>query len=168
MEEAAHPERREIRMWNTGQAWTAFDLGTVSVQTYGHPYVTMYRPDLLDILSDAVTTAAPGALRLGHRAVGFEIVGESVVLRFNDGSTAEGDGLIGADGIHSVIRAALHGSDNPLFTGLVASRGVTPMDVLPSRLGRLVSSNWVAPGRPVPPYPLRPPPLTTSVGVVEP
>jgi len=123
MEEAAHPERREIRMWNTGQAWTAFDLGTVSVQTYGHPYVTMYRPDLLDILSDAVTTAAPGALRLGHRAVSFEIVGERVILRFNDGSNAEGHGLIGADGIHSVIRAGLHGSDNAEFTGLVAWRG---------------------------------------------
>jgi len=147
MEEAAHPERREIRMWNTGQAWTAFDLSTVSVQTYGHPYVTMYRPDLLEILSDAVTTAAPGALRLGHRAVGFEVVGERVVLRFNDGSTAEGDGLIGADGIHSVIRAGLHGSDNAEFSGLVAWRGVIPMEVLPSRLARLVSSNWVGPGR---------------------
>ena len=167
MEEAAHPERREIRMWNTGQAWTAFDLGTVSVQTYGHPYVTMYRPDLLDILSDAVTTAAPGALRLGHRAVGFEIVGERVVLRFNDGSTAEGDGLIGADGIHSVIRAGLHGSDNAEFTGLVAWRGVIPMEVLPSRLARLVSSNWVGPGRHVVQYPLRRGALMNFVGVVE-
>src|SRR5258708_28081387 len=108
MEEAAHPERREIRMWNTGQAWTAFDLGTVSVQTYGHPYVTMYRPDLLDILSDAVTTAAPGALRLGHRAVGFEIVGEPVVLRFNDGRTEAGDRLIDTDRIPSLHRPALH------------------------------------------------------------
>jgi salicylate hydroxylase len=167
MEEAAHPERREIRMWNTGQAWTAFDLGTVSVQTYGHPYVTMYRPDLLDILSDAVTTAAPGALRLGHCAVGFEIVGERVVLRFNDGSTAEGDGLIGADGIHSVIRAGLHGSDNAEFTGLVAWRGVIPMEVLPSRLARLVSSNWVGPGRHVVQYPLRRGTLMNFVGVVE-
>ena len=55
MEEAAHPDRREVRMSNVpGQAWTAFDLGIVSVQTYGYPYVTMFRPDLLGILSDAV------------------------------------------------------------------------------------------------------------------
>ena len=79
--------------------------------------------------------------------MGFEVVGERVVLRFNDGSTAEGDGLIGADGIHSVIRAGLHGSDNAEFSGLVAWRGVIPMEVLPSRLARLVSSNWVGPGR---------------------
>jgi 2-polyprenyl-6-methoxyphenol hydroxylase-like FAD-dependent oxidoreductase len=113
MEEAAHPERREIRMWNTGQAWTAFDLGAVSVQTFGHPYVTMFRPDLLGILSDAVTTAAPRALRLGHRAIGCETVGERAILQFDDGSTAEGDALIGADGIHSMIRAGLHGSETP-------------------------------------------------------
>ena len=167
MEEAAHPQRREIRMWNTGQAWTAFDLGTVSVQTYGHPYVTMFRPDLLAILSDAVTTAAPGALRLGQRAVGCETVGERVILRFDDGSTAEGDALIGADGIHSVIRAGLHGSDNAEFTGLVAWRGVIPIQDLPPRLARSVSSNWVGPGRHVVQYPLRRGTLMNFVGVVE-
>jgi salicylate hydroxylase len=167
MEAAAHPERREIRMWNTGQAWTAFDLGTVSVQTYGHPYVTMFRPDLLGILSDAVTTAVPGALRLGHKAVGCETVGARVILRFDDGSTAEGDALIGADGIHSVIRAGLHGSDNAEFTGLVAWRGVIPMQDLPPRLARSVSSNWVGPGRHVVQYPLRRGTLMNFVGVVE-
>ena len=113
MEEAAHPDRREVRMWNTGQAWTAFDLGTVSVRTYGYPYVTMFRPDLLGILSDAVTTAAPGALRLGYRAVGCETAGERVILRFDDGSTAEGDALIGADGIHSAIRAGFMARTTP-------------------------------------------------------
>ena len=167
MEEAAHPERREIRMWNTGQAWTAFDLGTVSVKTYGHPYVTMFRPDLLAILSDAVTMVAPGALRLGHKAVGCETVGERVMLRFDDGSTAEGDALIGADGIHSAIRAGLHGSDNAEFTGLVAWRGVIPMADLPPRLARSVSSNWVGPGRHVVQYPLRRGTLMNFVGVVE-
>jgi 2-polyprenyl-6-methoxyphenol hydroxylase-like FAD-dependent oxidoreductase len=167
MEEAAHPDRREVRMWNTGQAWTAFDLGTVSVRTYGYPYVTMFRPDLLGILSDAVTTAAPGALRLGYKALGCETAGERVILRFDDGSTAEGDALIGADGIHSAIRAGLHGSDNAEFTGLVAWRGVIPMADLPRRLARSVSSNWVGPGRHVVQYPLRRGTLMNFVGVVE-
>ena len=167
MEEAAHPERREIRMWNTGQAWTAFDLGTVSVQTYGHPYVTMFRPDLLSILSEAVTKAAPRALRLGRKAVGCETAGERAILRFDDGTAAEGDVLVGADGIHSAIRAALHGSDNAEFTGLVAWRGVIPMQDLPPRLARQVGSNWVGPGRHVVQYPLRRGTLMNFVGVVE-
>lgn len=167
VEEAAHPERREIRMWNTGQAWTAFDLGTVSVETYGHPYVTMFRPDLLNILSDAVTKAAPGALRLGRKAVGCETIGQRAILKFDDGSTAEGDVLVGADGIHSAVRAALHGADNAEFTGLVAWRGVIPMQDLPPRLARQVGSNWVGPGRHVVQYPLRRGTLMNFVGVVE-
>jgi salicylate hydroxylase len=99
--------------------------------------------------------------------VGCDTTGERAILRFDDGSTAEGDALIGADGIHSVIRAGLHGSDNPEFTGLVAWRGVIPMEGLPPRLARSVASNWVGPGRHVVQYPLRRGALMNFVGVVE-
>lgn len=167
METAAHPERREVRMWNTGQAWTAFDLGSVSVATYGHAYVTMYRPDLLAILLRAVTGLDPNAVRLGRRAVGCETVGDRAVVHFVDGSTAEGDVVIGADGIHSVIRASLHAADNAEFTGLVAWRGIIPMTHLPSRLARSVASNWIGPGRHVVQYPLRRTELMNFVGIVE-
>jgi 2-polyprenyl-6-methoxyphenol hydroxylase-like FAD-dependent oxidoreductase len=164
---AARPERREVRLWNTGQAWTAFDLGAVSVQTYGHPYVTMYRPDLMAVLAEAVQAAVPGAVRLGWRASGCSQEGGRAALHFTDGTVAEGDALVGADGIHSVVRAALHGSDNAEFTGLVAWRGTIPMERLPRRLARMVSSNWVGPGRHVVQYPLRNGELMNFVGVVE-
>lgn len=167
MSEAAHPERREIRMWDTGQAWTAFDLGAISVETYGHPYVTMYRPDLLEILADAVSSIAPDAIKLNRKAIGCETRGDRAVLRFADGSSVEGDVLVGADGIHSVVRAALHGADNAEFTGLVAWRGVIPMEALPPRLARNVSSNWVGPGRHIVQYPLRRGALMNFVGIVE-
>lgn len=167
MAEAAHPERREIRMWNTGQAWTAFDLGTISVQTYGHPYVTMYRPDLLDILAEAVSSLSPDTIKLNYKAVACENMGNHVRLTFADGSFADGDVLVGADGIHSIVRATLHGTDNPEFTGLVAWRGVIPMDTLPGRLARNVSSNWVGPGRHIVQYPLRRGALMNFVGIVE-
>ena len=164
---AAHPERREVRLWNTGQAWTTFDLGAVSVQTYGHPYVTIYRPDLLAVLAAAVEEAAPGTVRLGRRASGCTQEGDRALLHFADGSSAAGDALVGADGIHSVIRATLHGADNAEFTGLVAWRGTIPMERLPRHLARMVSSNWVGPGRHVVQYPLRNGELMNFVGVVE-
>jgi salicylate hydroxylase len=167
MSEAAHPERREIRMWDTGQAWTAFDLGAISVETYGHPYVTMYRPDLLEILADAVSSIAPDAIKLNRKAIGCETHGDRAVLRFADGSSVEGDVLVGADGIHSVVRAALHGADHAEFTGRVAWRGVIPMKALPPRLARNVSSNWVGPGRHIVQYPLRRGALMNFVGIVE-
>ncbi len=164
---AAHPEKREVRMWNTGQAWTAFDLGAVSVATYGNPYVTMYRPDLLAVLVDAVNEAAPGAIHLGQRATGCDNDGEHAVLRLEGGGEARGDALIGADGIHSAIRATLHGADHAEFTGLVAWRGIIPMDTLPPRLARMVSSNWVGPGRHIVQYPVAGGRLMNFVGVVE-
>lgn len=164
---AAHPERREVRMWNTGQAWTAFDLGAVSVATYGNPYVTMYRPDLLAVLVDAVNEAAPGAIQLGRRAVACDNQGEHAVLHFADGSEAHGDALVGADGIHSAIRATLHGADHAEFTGLVAWRGIIPTATLPTRLARMVSSNWVGPGRHIVQYPVAGGRLMNFVGVVE-
>ncbi|MFZ6763200.1 FAD-dependent monooxygenase [Pseudoroseomonas sp. WGS1072] len=167
MELAAHPEQRQIRMWNTGQRWTAFDLGSISVSTYGHPYVTVYRPDLLDALADGVRAAAPSALHLGRQIVGFDQDDAGVTLRFRDGGTAHGDALVGADGIHSVIRSGLYGADQAEFTGLVAWRGVIPMDSLPPHLAQNVSFNWVGPGRHVIQYPLRAGKLMNFVGIVE-
>src|SRR5438045_6639812 len=45
---------KEIRLWNTGETWKLFDLGPVSIERYGYPYFTVYRPDLLDVLARAV------------------------------------------------------------------------------------------------------------------
>src|SRR3712207_3179003 len=59
---------KEIRLWNTGQTWSPFDVLADSVGTYGFPYFTVYRPDLLAALEDAVRAAAPDALRLGRKA----------------------------------------------------------------------------------------------------
>jgi salicylate hydroxylase len=164
---AAHPEKREVRLWNTGQAWTTFDLGAVSVETYGHPYVTMYRPDLMQVLANAVRAADPHCIRLGQRVAGCGEEGGRPFLSFADGTRAGGDALVGADGIHSVIRAALHGADQAEFTGLVAWRGTIPMASLPPHLARMVASNWVGPGRHVVQYPLRRGELMNFVGVVE-
>jgi salicylate hydroxylase len=51
---------------------------------------------------------------------------EGAELHFTDGSTDRVDVLIGADGIHSAVRAALLGPDHPTFTGVVAFRAVVP------------------------------------------
>ena len=38
-------ESKEIRIWNSGERWKLHDLGKVSVERYGYPYLTVYRPD---------------------------------------------------------------------------------------------------------------------------
>ena len=148
-------EGKEIRIWNTGETWKLFDLGQVAVERYGYPYFTVYRPDVLSVLENAVRRARPDAIRLKSRAIGFEQSPNSVTLKLEDGRTATGDVVVGADGVHSRIRQGLFGPDRPQFTGIIAWRGVVPMEKLPKHMVRNVGTNWVGPGGHVVHYPLR-------------
>ena len=58
---ASSPTGKEVRLWNTGQTWKLFELGTASTAQYGYPFYTMYRPDLHKVLVDALEAAQPGA-----------------------------------------------------------------------------------------------------------
>src|SRR3954467_2339205 len=102
---------KEIRLWNTGETWKLFDLGPASIERYGFPYVTVYRPDLLDVLARAVRREKADAIHLGSRSVGFVRDENSVTLKLESGATVRGDALVGADGVHSQIRQALLGPD---------------------------------------------------------
>jgi salicylate hydroxylase len=150
---------KEIRLWDTGETWKLFDLGKVSVERYGYPYLTVYRPDLLAVLADAVGREK---IRLGAKCKGFAQSEHGVKLQLENG-VAEGDVLIGADGVHSTIRQALFGPDKPEFTGIIAWRGIVPMEKPP----RMVGVNWVGPGGHVVHYPLRAGKLMNFVGALE-
>ena len=158
---------KEIRLWNTGETWKLFDLGKVSIERYGFPYFTVYRPDLLDVLARAVRRLKADAIHLGRKCVGFTQTDGEVRLDLEDGTTATGDALIGADGVHSPIRQTLFGADKPQFSGIIAWRGIIPMERLPARMERRVGVNWVGPGGHVVHYPLRGGAVLNFVGALE-
>ena len=158
---------KEIRLWNTGETWKLFDLGKVSIERYGFPYFTVYRPDLLDVLARAVRRLKADAIQLGRKCVDFTQTDGEVRLDLEDGTTATGDALIGADGVHSRIRQTLFGADKPQFSGIIAWRGIIPMERLPARMERRVGVNWVGPGGHVVHYPLRGGAVLNFVGALE-
>jgi 2-polyprenyl-6-methoxyphenol hydroxylase-like FAD-dependent oxidoreductase len=158
---------KEIRMWNSGETWQLFDLGAASIERYGFPYFTVYRPDLLEVLARAVRREKADAIHLGAKCVGFEQDSQIVKLKLSNGGAAEGDALIGADGVHSCIRQGLFGADRPSFTGVIAWRGIVPMERLPKHMARMVAANWIGPGGHVVHYPLRGARLMNFVGVLE-
>lgn len=158
---------KEIRLWNTGETWKLFDLGKVSIERYGFPYFTVYRPDLLDVLARAVRRLKADAIHLGRKCVGFTQTDGEVRLDLEEGTTATGDALIGADGVHSPIRQTLFGADKPQFSGIIAWRGIIPMERLPARMERRVGVNWVGPGGHVVHYPLRGGAVLNFVGALE-
>ncbi len=167
MQAAVVPAEKVIRLWDTGQAWKAFDAGQVSVHLYGFPYVTLHRHDLHRILAEAVRAERPDAIVLGAKLAALDQDAGGVTLRFADGRQARAELAVGADGVHSQVRAALFGDDEPRFTGVVAWRGVIPAERLEPRLSQALSVTWIGPGGHVVHYPLRRGELVNYVSVVE-
>ncbi len=74
-------------------------------------------------------------------------------ITFEDGSSERFDVLIGADGIHSVVRTAILGAESPEFTGLAAYRALVPAAEAPEFARRPVCSIWLGPRPPLRPLP---------------
>ncbi|MFZ3494429.1 FAD-dependent monooxygenase [Streptomyces sp. 5.8] len=100
---------RPIGMWPVGEF----------VERYGQPTVAIGRSDLHGILRDAVT--AP--VVTGAEVTGYTEHADGVSLHFADGTSEQGDLLIGADGVRSAVRAQLLGPQPPDYTGYIAWRG---------------------------------------------
>lgn len=164
---AWRPKGKVIRLWNTGQSWPLFDLGIESEERYGFPYLMFHRADLHHVLAEAVREAKSDAIWLGAKCTAITHDDKSATAHFANGDTLTGDVLIGADGIHSVVRSALFGDDAPATTGLMAWRGIVNVDCLPDGLLPQVGANWVGPSGHVVHYFLRRGELLNFVGVRE-
>ena len=161
------PAGKAIRLWNTGQSWKLFDLGMESVERYGYPYITIHRGDLHGVIAEALLAAKPGAIHFGRKCVGLSQTPDHVELRFETGEPVKAQLVVGADGVHSVVRASLFGAPKPQFCGIIAWRGVIPMERVPASVSRTIGTNWVGPGGHVVHYPLRAGKLLNFVGMGE-
>jgi salicylate hydroxylase len=148
-------ERKEIRLWNTGKTWKLFDLGPVAVERYGYPYMTVYRPDLLKVLTDVVVALKPDCIHLNARGTHFAERDGRVTLTLEDGRTITGDALIGCDGVNSMVRRLTVDASPPDYADMMIWRGVIPLQKLPKRMQTSMAVNWVGPRGHVVHYPLR-------------
>lgn len=73
---------------------------------YGAPSAAVYRLALNTMLTDAY---GDEKVRYGYEVSSIENKGDRAVCHFTNGETYEGDVIIGADGIHSIIRDQLIG-----------------------------------------------------------
>jgi salicylate hydroxylase len=161
------PAGKAIRLWNTGQSWKLFDLGMESVERYGFPYITIHRGDLHGVIAQGLMREKPGAIHLNRKCIGIKQTPDHVELFFENAEPIRAKVVIGADGVHSVVRADLFGTPKPQFCGIIAWRGVVPMERVPPSISRTVGTNWVGPGGHVVHYPLRAGKLLNFVGMGE-
>ena len=98
---------------------------------YNWPQYAVHRGQLHMMLYDKVVERiGPDAVRLGSRVTGYRKTadGVSVSIAHPDGSASETSGalLIGADGIHSAVRAQMHPAQPPIhWGGAIMWRGTT-------------------------------------------
>lgn len=98
---------------------------------YNWPQYSVHRGKLQMLLYDTlIERCAPDCVETGWSAVGFENVDGGVVLHLRsaggEARSVSGDLLIGADGIHSAIRAQMQPDEGPpIWGGAVLWRGTS-------------------------------------------
>jgi 2-polyprenyl-6-methoxyphenol hydroxylase-like FAD-dependent oxidoreductase len=108
----------------------------------GGPMLVALRPALHGALLDAVDAAA---FDFGTRVIGYDDNGHRVSMQLADGRRIEGDLLIGADGVGSVVRRTLHPDQPaPRHSGLVAVRGAVHGAL--AHLGNVDAVLYLGPG----------------------
>lgn len=122
---AARPTHRISRMWDTGEETSRLEMSDTAEEKYGAPQLTIHRADLLSALEEKID---PARFRMGCKATAVEEADDVVTVTFAHGETAAFDVVIGADGIHSAVRGAVFGPENPQFTGLVSWRATFPRE----------------------------------------
>ncbi len=106
----------------------------------------MHRADLVEMLANALPA---GTVHTGHRCTAFEQNGNMGRVSFANGSSAEAEIVIAADGIHSELRPYVFASSRPVFSGSVAYRGLVPHERVPDwPTDEEMKESWSAPGDP--------------------
>jgi len=128
----------------TGAVTNDHPLGRATEQRYGAPYLTLHRGDLHAALADIEPA---DSVHRGRKLVRLAEEGGRIALDFADGSEVLADAVVGADGVHSLVREHVGITDRPRFTGRVAYRTTFPaarlsgVDPGPSR------TKWWGPDR---------------------
>ena len=139
---AARPTFRISRMWDSGEETSRIAMDMVAEEKYGSPQLTLHRADLIDALEEALPDAV---VRLGTKVTAIEAGADGVVIDTEEAGRIHVGALVGADGIHSLVRKALFGEDQPIFTGIVAYRAVVASEALAGVPDRGAFTKWWGP-----------------------
>ena len=132
------------RSWDSGTETSRLALGAEVERQFGAPYLFLHRADLHAAIADIVPS---GVVQLGMKLAAIDQDGDGVDLRFTDGSRFRADAVIGADGVHSLVRETLLGPEKPRFTGRVAYRTTFAANRLRGVTLDPVRTKWWGPDR---------------------
>ena len=115
------PGSHQLKNWQNGETVLQTPLKAVVRDKFGSPYYHAHRADLIDAIAVRLN---PNRVHLNSKVVSAQQNNDKVTVRLEDGTSETGDVLIGADGIHSVIRNQVFNPEPPRPSGYVAWRGM--------------------------------------------
>lgn len=121
------PDFHKYSVWDTGETVLKTPLQPMVKATYGHAYYHAHRADLIDLLTAPLDLSR---LLMSTRVASVEQNEHSAWVTTTDGHRIEGDVIIGADGIHSVVREQVFKSGSPRDSGYASWRGVIDSDAI--------------------------------------
>ncbi|MET3496265.1 FAD-dependent monooxygenase [Variovorax boronicumulans] len=155
---AAKPEALVVHSAGSGAVLARLPLGDAMQQCYGAPYFCVHRADLHALLLDAVRARGTGTLVTGARLELVETSDDLVCVSSADARAWEGEALVGADGLWSLVRQQMDtpsAAEPPRVTGHTAWRALARQSDLPAALRRQQVDVWLGPQLHAVAYPVR-------------
>jgi salicylate hydroxylase len=161
---AVKPLAWHDRRWDDGRTLLRSPVAGAMEAAFGFPLYHMHRADLVNALARALP---PERVHTGQALKTFVERGDQVEAEFENGAHIRVDALVGADGIHSVVRQELFGPEQPRFTGCIAYRGLIPAERLAHLHLDRTAQIWMGPGKHFVHMYVRPQQLVNFVAVIE-
>ncbi|OAK58688.1 FAD-dependent oxidoreductase [Variovorax paradoxus] len=155
---AARPDALVVHSADSGSDLARMPLGDAMQQRYGAPYFCVHRADLHGLLLDAVRARGTGTLVTAARITQVETSDDLVCMSSTDARAWEGEAIVGADGLWSLVRRQLDtpsAAEPPRVTGHTAWRSMIEQANLPAALRRRQVDVWLGPRLHAVAYPVR-------------
>ncbi len=151
---AVHTDRLVMMDAVDGSEVAHIPVGEAFRTRFGNPYAVIHRADILLSLYEGVQRAPNVTVRTATRIEQVAADVGGVRVTDAEGRSYAGCALVGADGVHSVVRRALVG-DAHRVSGHVVYRGVVARQDMPEDLRWNAAAIWVGPNSHIVHYPLR-------------
>ncbi|MFE9328848.1 FAD-dependent monooxygenase [Nocardia sp. NPDC052278] len=158
-------QRAVVRDAESGKVITELSLTNTLVPRYGYPYAAVHRADLLEALLEECQRHPLVRLNAGSEVVAVEQAADEVTVVCKNGDSYQAPAVIGADGLHSAIRAYVHGDAPAECSQFVAYRGTVRVDQLPPGVRTDSITLWLGHDYHLMQYPIRSGELFNQVAV---
>jgi 2-polyprenyl-6-methoxyphenol hydroxylase-like FAD-dependent oxidoreductase len=132
----------------------SFPVGQKFRTRFNNPYAVIHRADIHKSILEEVEKEPLIEFVTSCQVANIDVQKDYVVVTDTKGNKYQGDGLLGCDGVKSVVRSHLIG-DAPRVSGHVVYRAVVPVEEMPQDLRWNAPVVWAGPNCHLVHYPLR-------------